>query len=161
MLDARPGKVLMIPHIVEIDEAALPVLRTHLGDDLLNLRDVYPGMYPPATVQASFLAGAYARMDVVLGMRGHSNIIPFGMGTPCIAVGHHPKNRYFLTEIGRPDLVLDQNAETGGYDVGQLVELIGGVIDDADLRPALRRRFDALDAIASVFDRRLLALIDA
>lgn len=161
VLKQRRGKVVLLPHIVDIDEEALPVLREILGDNVLNLRDIYPGMYPPATVQAPFLAGAYKKMDVVLGMRGHANIIPFGVGTPCIAVGHHPKNRYFLNEVGRPDLVLNQDSETKGFDVDKVAAMVTDVLDNGGLLSLLRRRLAELDAVGRDFDKRLLSLIGA
>ncbi|MEV0849757.1 glycosyltransferase [Streptomyces sp. NPDC049954] len=45
----------------------------------------------------------YARTRLVIGMRGHAGMIPFGCGTPIISLVSHPKMAYFLADIERPD----------------------------------------------------------
>jgi polysaccharide pyruvyl transferase WcaK-like protein len=44
----------------------------------------------------------YRRAALVVGMRGHASMIPFGCGTPIISLISHPKLRYFLDDIDRP-----------------------------------------------------------
>ncbi|MFG1809993.1 polysaccharide pyruvyl transferase family protein [Streptomyces sp. NPDC049040] len=46
---------------------------------------------------------AYARTKLVIGMRGHAGMIPFGCGTPVISLISHPKMAYFLADIERPE----------------------------------------------------------
>ena len=45
----------------------------------------------------------YRRTRLVIGMRGHAGMIPFGCGTPIISLVSHPKLAYFLSDIDRPD----------------------------------------------------------
>jgi lipopolysaccharide biosynthesis glycosyltransferase len=45
----------------------------------------------------------YARTKLVIGMRGHAGMIPFGVGTPTISLISHPKMAYFLRDIERPE----------------------------------------------------------
>ncbi|MGW3353794.1 glycosyltransferase [Streptomyces bungoensis] len=45
----------------------------------------------------------YARTRLVIGMRGHAGMIPFGVGTPIISLISHPKMAYFLSDIERPE----------------------------------------------------------
>ncbi|MFE4409721.1 glycosyltransferase [Streptomyces sp. NPDC056821] len=45
----------------------------------------------------------YARTKLVIGMRGHAGMIPFGCGTPVISLISHPKMAYFLNDIERPE----------------------------------------------------------
>lgn len=45
----------------------------------------------------------YARTKLVIGMRGHAGMIPFGCGTPIISLISHPKMAYFLSDIDRPE----------------------------------------------------------
>ena len=45
----------------------------------------------------------YARTRLVIGMRGHAGMIPFGCGTPIISLVSHPKMAYFLADVGRPE----------------------------------------------------------
>lgn len=45
----------------------------------------------------------YAKARLVIGMRGHAGMIPFGVGTPIISLISHPKMAYFLNDIERPE----------------------------------------------------------
>ncbi|WP_129842177.1 polysaccharide pyruvyl transferase family protein [Streptomyces sp. RFCAC02] len=49
------------------------------------------------------LLDAYRRTRLVIGMRGHATMIPFGCGTPALSLISHPKLAYFLDDIGRPE----------------------------------------------------------
>ncbi|MFI0895737.1 polysaccharide pyruvyl transferase family protein [Streptomyces sp. NPDC020983] len=49
------------------------------------------------------ITDAYARTRLVIGMRGHAGMIPFGCGTPIVSLVSHPKMAYFLADIGRPE----------------------------------------------------------
>lgn len=42
----------------------------------------------------------YAGVDLAIGMRGHSQLIPFGCGTPFLSLITHDKMRWFLDDIG-------------------------------------------------------------
>ncbi|MFJ8788138.1 glycosyltransferase [Streptomyces sp. NPDC102462] len=45
----------------------------------------------------------YAKARLVIGMRGHAGMIPFGVGTPIVSLISHPKMAYFLNDIERPE----------------------------------------------------------
>ncbi|WP_234535398.1 glycosyltransferase [Streptomyces shenzhenensis] len=49
------------------------------------------------------IRATYARTRLVIGMRGHAGMIPFGVGTPIISLISHPKMAYFLGDIERPE----------------------------------------------------------
>ena len=49
----------------------------------------------------------YRRAGVVVGMRGHASMIPFGLGTPILSLVSHPKLRFFLEDIRRPEWGFD------------------------------------------------------
>ncbi|WP_031525142.1 polysaccharide pyruvyl transferase family protein [Streptomyces sp. NRRL F-5123] len=49
------------------------------------------------------ITDAYARTRLVIGMRGHAGMIPFGCGTPIVSLVSHPKMAYFLADIDRPE----------------------------------------------------------
>ncbi|MQY16236.1 hypothetical protein SRB5_64340 [Streptomyces sp. RB5] len=49
------------------------------------------------------LRAGYANTRLVIGMRGHAGMVPFGVGTPIISLISHPKMAYFLQDIGRPE----------------------------------------------------------
>ena len=45
----------------------------------------------------------YSEPDLVIGMRGHAQMIPFGCGTPIISLVSHDKLQWFLDDIGHPE----------------------------------------------------------
>jgi hypothetical protein len=49
----------------------------------------------------------YARLPVVLGARGHSQMIPFGLGNIPLSLSTNDKIRYFAHEIGHPEWLVD------------------------------------------------------
>lgn len=81
----------------------------HALDDerfVFDLRREY-GISLPVVPMYDFdtdqLRDAYARTKLVIGMRGHAGMIPFGCGTPIISLISHPKMAYFLSDIERPE----------------------------------------------------------
>ncbi|MDT0343519.1 polysaccharide pyruvyl transferase family protein [Streptomyces litchfieldiae] len=81
----------------------------------------------------------YRRTKLVIGMRGHAGMIPFGCGTPIISLVSHPKLAYFLADIERPEW--------------------GVSVHDRDLGAVLTERAGALlgdhaAAVADVHDRQ-------
>ena len=55
----------------------------------------------------------YNNIDVVLGMRGHAQMIPFGVNTEILSLGSHDKMRWFLEDIDAVDwyIELTENIE--------------------------------------------------
>ncbi|MET8585359.1 glycosyltransferase [Streptomyces collinus] len=49
------------------------------------------------------IRATYAKTRLVIGMRGHAGMIPFGVGTPIVSLISHPKMAYFLRDIERPE----------------------------------------------------------
>jgi hypothetical protein len=49
----------------------------------------------------------YESVDLVAGMRGHAQMIPFGVGTPIISLVAHDKMGWFLDDIGHPEWGID------------------------------------------------------
>lgn len=54
----------------------------------------------------------YKKCDIVLGMRGHAQMIPFGMNCGIITLGSHDKMRWFLEDIGQTNLYVELQDET-------------------------------------------------
>ncbi|MFJ2648877.1 glycosyltransferase [Streptomyces sp. NPDC087420] len=69
----------------------------------------------------------YARTKLVIGMRGHAGMIPFGCGTPIISLISHPKMTYFLSDIGRPEWGVSVHDKNLG---AVLTERAVGLLDD-------------------------------
>jgi hypothetical protein len=69
----------------------------------------------------------YARTRLVIGMRGHAGMIPFGCGTPIISLISHPKMAYFLSDIERPEWGVSVHDKHLG---ARLTEQALAVLDD-------------------------------
>ncbi|MFH8756763.1 polysaccharide pyruvyl transferase family protein [Streptomyces atroolivaceus] len=69
----------------------------------------------------------YRRTRLVIGMRGHAGMIPFGCGTPIISLVSHPKLAYFLTDIDRPEWGVSVHDRSLG---ARLAERAAAVLDD-------------------------------
>lgn len=50
---------------------------------------------------------AYSKVSLVIGMRGHSQMIPFGCLTPILSLVSHDKLQWFLDDINQPDWGVD------------------------------------------------------
>ncbi|GHI92348.1 glycosyltransferase [Streptomyces olivaceus] len=69
----------------------------------------------------------YARTRLVIGMRGHAGMIPFGVGTPIVSLISHPKMAYFLADIERPEWGVSVHDKDLG---AVLTERALGILDD-------------------------------
>ncbi|HEY9292107.1 MAG TPA: polysaccharide pyruvyl transferase family protein [Microlunatus sp.] len=90
----------------------------------------------------------YRAASVVVGMRGHATMIPFGLGTPVLSIVSHPKLRFFCEDIGRPDWAFDVDAPRLG---AALAERVIDILDTedayradiAELQLGLKKHIDA------------------
>ena len=60
------------------------------------------------------MLGEYSKASLVIGMRGHAQMIPFGCNTPILSIISHDKMKWFLNDIHHPEWgvdVLDPNFE--------------------------------------------------
>lgn len=53
------------------------------------------------------LLSAYSRPRLVIGMRGHAQMIPFGCNTPILSIISHDKMQWFLDDINHPKWGVD------------------------------------------------------
>ncbi len=51
----------------------------------------------------------YSKPRLVIGMRGHAQLIPFGCKTPILSIISHDKMQWFLNDISNPDWGVDVN----------------------------------------------------
>ena len=54
----------------------------------------------------------YSKVDLVIGMRGHAQMVPFGLGTPIISLGTHDKMKWFLEDVKSADWYIDLNKDS-------------------------------------------------
>lgn len=79
---------------MKTDQAILPFLDAHkIKYELVDLQKVHPRQ----------IVEQYARPKLVIGMRGHAQMIPFGCKTPVISIVSHNKMQYFLDDIQKPE----------------------------------------------------------
>ncbi|GAK93150.1 predicted protein [Nonlabens ulvanivorans] len=55
---------------------------------------------------------AYSKPKLVIGMRGHAQMIPFGCKTPIISIVSHNKLQWFLDDIGQSNWAVDVQSNT-------------------------------------------------
>ena len=101
----------------------------------------------------------YGRSRLVIGMRGHAGMIPFGCGTPILSLVSHPKLAYFLSDIGRQEWGLSVHDRGLGP---RLLERATAVLDDhaaavADVHGAQKLLWETtrsnLDELGKTFGR--------
>lgn len=56
----------------------------------------------------------YNEVELMIGMRGHAQMIPFGLNTKIISLGSHEKMKYFLEDIDALDWYIDVNDHPEG-----------------------------------------------
>jgi polysaccharide pyruvyl transferase WcaK-like protein len=96
-------KVFYIPHVEYCDIPDEGYFKEHLTmSSFCYVPDYVPNYFPETATMVRFVASLYEKMDIVVGFRGHSNIIPYGLGTPYVGVGDHVKNRFFSEMTGFP-----------------------------------------------------------
>ncbi|MFE6284937.1 polysaccharide pyruvyl transferase family protein [Streptomyces sp. NPDC057877] len=102
----------------------------------------------------------YGRALLVIGMRGHAGMIPFGCGTPILSLVSHPKLAYFLSDIGHREWGLSVHDRELG---SRLLERATAILDDhaaavADVHGAQdflwKTTQSNLDELREIFDRR-------
>lgn len=108
LLDSDPRMVLVgIPHVSRYDlgvttDVCASVAEAVGKHRVIDLPLHAPWMYPENYFSVPSLYAVYKRCDTVIGMRGHSNLIPYAVGTPFVALGEHVKNDSFAREVGCP-----------------------------------------------------------
>ncbi len=94
---SRKTKIRYYSH-VESDNKILPLFEQHgISYELVTFSS-------PAQ-----MIKEYARPRLVIGMRGHAQMIPFGCGTPILSIISHDKMQWFLNDISKPEWGVDVN----------------------------------------------------
>lgn len=81
--------------------------------DIMSRLD-QPQLVDLTTCTAEEIARYYQRISMVVGMRGHSQLIPFGQGCRVVSLVSQEKIWWFLDDVGMPELgieVLDEELE--------------------------------------------------
>ena len=82
----------------EADEQALPALRRRgLDFEVVRL----------SNVSGREILRRYSEPTVVIGMRGHAQLIPFGCRRPIVSLASHDKMWFFLDDVNSRDWGVD------------------------------------------------------
>ena len=73
-------------------------------------------------LDADYITALYSQFDTVIGMRGHSQLIPFGQGCKIISLISHDKLKWFLDDIECPELGIEVTDRDLAEKVVNLVE---------------------------------------
>jgi SAM-dependent methyltransferase/polysaccharide pyruvyl transferase WcaK-like protein len=99
----------------------------------------------------------YAAVDLAIGVRGHAQMIPFGLGVPIISLVTHDKMAWFLEDVGHADWGVDMSGDEAGRDLAAaysaaISNLAVRRLEVAEARRRLERcTADNLAVIASGF----------
>jgi hypothetical protein len=98
----------------------------------------------------------FNELPVMLGTRGHAQMVPFGMGAVPLSLHVHDKTRYFATDIGHPEWAVDPRADDFAERLYRLAHEVHE--RQPELRDELaqvRERFYrlTLDNLATVYER--------
>lgn len=85
--------------------------------------------YIPTYLRCKEIMAFYKDMDIVIGMRGHANICPFGLGIPIIALVSHDKNEGFMRDAGIQGLCVDLN---NPYLESELIGKVKYILDNKE-----------------------------
>nr|WP_317892120.1 polysaccharide pyruvyl transferase family protein [uncultured Sphingomonas sp.] len=117
----RGWRVILVGHVFD-DEAVAPYL---------DQAGVPYEVRHFTGVSTAEILSFYESVDLVAGMRGHAQMIPFGMGTPIISLVAHDKMQWFLDDIGHSDW----GVEFDSPDVrDRMVAAFDAAADNIDLR---------------------------
>ncbi len=83
-------------------------LFNHMGKDkealaFLNTQGLYPEQVKLFNVAPQTVIEEYSKVSLALGMRGHAQMIPFGLNVPILSLISHDKLGFFLDDIGHPE----------------------------------------------------------
>jgi len=83
-------------------------LFNHIGKDkeavtYFNTQGLYPEQVKFFNVAPQAVIDEYSKVSLALGMRGHAQMIPFGLNVPILSLISHDKLGFFLDDIGHPE----------------------------------------------------------
>lgn len=100
-------KLVDIASVVKLlSEKARIVVYGHVNSDMaiLPYLDRQNVVYEKKLFESPLdMIKEYSSVKLVIGMRGHAQMIPFGCQTPILSIVTHDKMQWFLNDIGRPE----------------------------------------------------------
>lgn len=122
LLDERDDlEIKLVPHIWR-DLSLLAELLPMIPDRHLRRRIAVAGLNPTASGLRGFLQD-YQACSVVLGMRFHANVCPFGMCVPTLGLLNYPQVERLYEELAMPDRLLDVRKVGFAEELGNRLQL--------------------------------------
>lgn len=102
----------------------------------------------------------YHNVDVAIGMRGHAQMIPFGVGTKIISLGTHDQLKWFLEDINLERCYVDLSENIGTI-AQQIVDIFIDIEieNPQEMEMTLREEQERLWNISCANRNRLLSIL--
>lgn len=101
---ARGLAVVLAPHCQPDIEISRAVRAASKHNDQIHIWNYYGGI---SDDQLSSHLGYYKHAELVVGMRGHAQIIPAGMGVPFLTIANHRKHLDLAARLGMSDYCVE------------------------------------------------------
>ncbi len=154
-------QIVFTPHLLTRPDIEIgQLLKASLPPgSVVLLHEAIPSIYAGADLEyPGVLAGVYQRMQVVLGQRLHSLIMPFAVGTPVVSMTSTASSAWMQEEFGMPaEMHLDLMEVERDVTVDRFVgALRGALANRAELSERAFVRRNELVAIARRETRTLI-----
>lgn len=114
-------KIKLMPHIWR-DITALSELLPMIPDHHLRRRIAIAGLNPTASGLKNFMQN-YQACTLVLGMRFHANVCPFGMCVPTLGLLNYPQIERLYEELDMVDRLLDVRKDRFAEEMNHRIRL--------------------------------------
>lgn len=157
----KNAQIFYIGHMSkEFDKEIINRLKSGLVEKPVIIDEELENIYPPSGDNAGLLVDVYRQMDVVIGMRGHANIVAFGQNTPFIGMGSHRKIRYFLDDVNRNKYFFDVRPNGKLYNLDLMRSLLDKIIqNNQEERAIMRRELKRQNKIFMRFNKEVINLL--
>lgn len=158
----KNAQIFHVGHMgAEFDKDIIYKLKTGLIQSPIIIDEELPQIYPPSGENAGHLVDVYKQMDIVIGMRGHANIVSFGQNTPFIGIGSHRKIRYFLEDIRRTKFFFDVRPEGEIYSIDHMKDILNEIIDNYQAQKVqMMKELSRQKIIFDKFNKKVIALLE-
>jgi polysaccharide pyruvyl transferase WcaK-like protein len=119
LIESEGYSVEILDHAIPNRQSPYYRLFSDLGFQIRNLSNTPPCL----------LCRAYSGYSSIIGMRGHSLMIPFGLGIPVCSINTQDKQKWFMESAGLNDWMIDIDNLAGA---SNLVDKILGIYDNYD-----------------------------
>lgn len=101
---------------------------------------------------------AYENVELVLGMRGHAQMIPFGLGKKIITLSTHDKMKWFLEDIDLMECYIDLNEANGLED--EIITKFDFIIGNEKIVEKMTRAREKLIDLSNANKSKIYSIIE-